>query len=78
MFKTKEYALYKLRNMLHFMETQEPILYNAIDKNGKIKFSFFYEKWINDYEKEGFRIVEADLKERIKKLNKIIDYYNKV
>lgn len=74
-YKTKEYALYRLKSRLHFIETEKPTLYEAISEDGKWYCSFFDNKWIKKYEDEGLTVRTADLEEEIRHLKSRIDHY---
>ena len=74
-YKTKEYALFRLKSRLHFIETQKPTLYEAISEDGKWYCSFFEIKWVKKYEDEGLTVKVADLEEEIRHLKSRIDYY---
>jgi hypothetical protein len=77
-YKSKEYALYRLRARLHFIETSSPVLYEAINEDGTFYCSFFEEKWIKKYEDEGLIVRKADLNEEIRHLQSRIEYYEKL
>lgn len=74
-YKTKEYALYRLRSRLHYIETACPTLYEAINEDGKFCCSFFDEKFIKKYEDEGLIVRKADLDEEIRHLKSRIECY---
>lgn len=74
-YRTKEFALYRLNNRLHFIETQRPKLYEAMSEDGKWYCSFFETKWIDKYEDQGLTVFEADIEEEIRYLKSRIEYY---
>ena len=74
-YKTKKYALYRLKNRLHFIETQQPILYEAISEDGKFYCSFFEESLIETYEGKGLVVRQADIQEEMRHLRSRIEYY---
>lgn len=74
-YTSKEYALYRLNNRLHFIETNRPKLFEAINEDGTLYATFFLDKWVKKYEDEGFTVREADIDEEIQYLKKRIEYY---
>jgi hypothetical protein len=62
------FVLYKLKSRLHYLETQKPIVYEAIDDEGKLVCSFSYTKWVEQFEAEGYIVRQADIEEEIGRL----------
>lgn len=61
-YKSKEYALYRLRNRLHFLESTSPIMWEAINEDGSFHCSFFDKSLIDDYKSKGYVVGQADIK----------------
>jgi hypothetical protein len=78
MYQTKEYALYRLRNRLNYLESAKPILYEAFSEDGKFYCSFFEKTLIKEFQEKGFIVREADIKKEIEDIKNSIAYYEKL
>lgn len=74
-YNSKEYALYRLKSRLHFIETQKPTLYEAINEDGMLYCAFFDENLIKKFEDDGLVVRKADIEEEKRHLKSRIDYY---
>ena len=69
---TKEFILYKLKSRLHYLETENPLIYEVFDAKGKWICSFTEQRYLARYENEGYTICLGDLQEEIERLRKSI------
>jgi hypothetical protein len=76
--KTDRYILYKLKCRLHYLESRKPTLFEAVDKEGKVFCSFFYAKWIEKFEAEGYIVRHACIEDEIRALKASIASYEKL
>lgn len=74
-YQSKEYALYRLKSRLQFIEAYRPKLYEAIKEDGTLHATFFLDDWVKKYEAEGFTVRESELEEEIRSLKKSIGHY---
>jgi len=57
----REFIQFKRRTTLHYLETQNPTLYEVYDKKGKHICGIFSEESMNDYKKKGYTIKIGDI-----------------
>ena len=77
-YKSKAYALFRLRNRLHYLETQNPVLWEAVDEFGRFRASAFNKDSLRLYSSQGCTLRKADLAKEISELKARIDYYKKL
>ena len=70
-----EWSEYNRKTKLHYLETQNPTLYEIYDKEGKHICGIFSEDWMNDYKKKGYTIKIGDIEKMKESFRKGIEKY---
>jgi hypothetical protein len=76
--KTDRFILYKLKSRLHYLESRNPTLYEAVDKEGKVFCSFNNVEWIEKFDKEGNVVRQVDIEEELRALKASIASYERL
>ena len=70
-----EWSEYNRQTKLHYLETQNPTLYEIYDKEGKRICGIFSEDSMNDYKKKGYTIKIGDIEKLKESFRKGIEKY---
>lgn len=74
-YSSRAYALYRLRNRLHYIETRRPDLYEAVGEDGTMQATFFDPHLIPGYTGRGLTVRKADIDLEICRLRTRIAHY---
>jgi hypothetical protein len=74
-YTSRAYALYRLGNRLHYIQTCRPDLYEAVAEDGTLQATFFDPHLIPGYTARGLTVRKADIDAEIRRLQARIAHY---
>lgn len=74
-YTSRAYALYRLGNRLHYIETRRPDLYEAVGEDGTVLVTFFDAHLVPVYTGQGLTVRMADIDLEIRRLRACIAHY---